>query len=184
MHSLVSRDFDGENATAVRSYLPLGHPDLDGNANATADLQRTRVYELLWPMLDNFLKEEISNGGHLVRVSFDVEAGGSFADFSLWLGRLAIWSDLSLALLSLAFVYLFIIFHTKSLLLGTLGALEIFCSFPLSLFVYQHVFGVELLGVMHIIGIYVILGIGCDDIFVSLTRISKRGWRRRNASRR
>ena len=81
----------------------------------------------------------------------------------------AIRGDLSLALCSFVFVYAFICFHSRSLMLGTLGALQIVASFPLALAIYRFVLGVRLFGVMHIIGIYVILGIGCDEAFYATT---------------
>ena len=88
----------------------------------------------------------------------------------------AIRGDLSLALCSFVFVYAFICFHSRSLMLGTLGALQIVASFPLALAIYRFVLGVRLFGVMHIIGIYVILGIGCDDLFVLLDAWNQALW--------
>ena len=61
-------------------------------------------------------------------------------------------------------------------MLGTLGALQIVASFPLALAIYRFVLGVRLFGVMHIIGIYVILGIGCDDLFVLLDAWNQALW--------
>ena len=171
LHALLSRDYDRARASAVRSYFALGYPlaaaataPAGGASAATtpgasdADAQRELVYAYLWPMLDTLLREESARGG-LVTVAWDVQ-GGAFSGFATWLGNQVIWSDLSLAGLSLLFIYFFICLHSRSVLLGTLGTLEIFCSFPLALFVYRLVLGVRLFGVMHIIGIYVILGIG------------------------
>ena len=164
---LITRDFNGSSALGVRSYFPLGYP-ITTSAAAAAEVgaQRELAYEILWPMLDELLREEAAAGG-LLSVSWTVQ-GGKLGAFATWLGFRVMWSDMSLALLSLCFIYIFICIHSRSLLLGTLGTLEIFCSFPLALSIYRFVLGVRLFGVMHIIGIYVILGIGCDDLFVLL----------------
>ena len=93
-----------------------------------------------------------------------------------WRGMQQLWSDLKLAGLSLLLVYCFISTHTRSLFLGTLGALQIGLSFPLSLLLYTHVLRIPLFGVLHVIGIYVILGIGCDDLFVLFDAYSQSAW--------
>jgi hypothetical protein len=177
LHSLISRDCASvgacPHAYGVRTYVPLGYPLGTADTYASrlsdalfVDSERQRAYEQLWPALDELLRDEAARGG-LLHIAWDVQSG-EFGAFQTWLGKRALRADLSLALLSLGVIYVFIVLHSRSLLLGTLGALEIFCSFPLALGVYRLVLGVRLFGVMHTIGIYVILGIGCDDLFVLL----------------
>ena len=83
-----------------------------------------------------------------------------------WLGKRTLWFDMCFALTALGLAFACICLHTRSLLLGVLGALQIAASFPLALFIYRGVLGITLFGVLHVIGIFVILGIGCDDLFV------------------
>lgn len=151
LYTLVSRDYDGAGARALRSYVQLGFPltdltdltDLSADASfVEADAQRTLAYEALWPMFDELLRSETARGGGLLRASWDVQ-GGEFNAFGDWLGLQTIGSDMSLALLSFGFIYAFICIHSRSLLLGTLGTLEIFCSFPLALAVYREVLGIQ-----------------------------------------
>ena len=93
-----------------------------------------------------------------------------------WRGLRQLSSDLRLAGLSLLLASLFIAAHTRSLFLGTLGALQIGLSFPLSLGVYTYVLRIPLFGVLHVLGLYVILGIGCDDIFVLSDAFAQSAW--------
>lgn len=55
-----------------------------------------------------------------------------------------------------------------SLALTALIILTILASLPLALAIYAVVLGVRWIGVLHFLGIFIILGIGADDIFVVL----------------
>ncbi len=44
--------------------------------------------------------------------------------------------------------------------------LQILCSMPCALFVYRTIFGVEFVTQLHVLAIYLVLGIGADDLFV------------------
>jgi hypothetical protein len=60
-----------------------------------------------------------------------------------WYGTaIALTSDLKLCGVSLLLALFCIVAHTRSLLLGILGAAEIALSFPLAIFVYRTVFGI------------------------------------------
>jgi hypothetical protein len=55
-----------------------------------------------------------------------------------------------------------------SLALTVLVVFTILASFPIALAVYAVVLGIRWIGVLHFLGIFIILGIGADDIFVVL----------------
>ncbi len=169
---LISRDYDGAgHASALILEFETGFP-LQGFARKDdrADEQEVRLREALWPSFETFITEQASRGGRL-REAWDLTGG-----FLTWLGLRAMSNDLLLAVGSLCFVYLFITLHTRSLFLGTMGALQILASFPTALagytFYFKHIVADCRSDVpfstMHIIGIYVILGIGCDDLFMLL----------------
>ena len=67
---------------------------------------------------------------------------------------------------SFVFVGIFVSFHTRSAVLGILGILQVLLSFPMAFFLYRLVFQIQHFGTLQILAIYVILGIGADDIFV------------------
>jgi predicted RND superfamily exporter protein len=57
-------------------------------------------------------------------------------------------------------------FHTGSFFIASLGMFEILMSFPVSIFIYRLFFGVSYLGNIQILSIFVVLGVGADDVFV------------------
>jgi hypothetical protein len=69
-------------------------------------------------------------------------------------------------------VWLYISIHTGSIFIGSLGMLQIILTLPVSLFVYRGIFRVTFFNQLHVLAIYLVLGIGADDIFVFVD-----GWR-------
>ena len=63
-------------------------------------------------------------------------------------------------------MYVYVTFHTKSLFIGTFSMSMILFSFPVTLVIYRLVLGITNLGSLHLMVIFVVLGIGADDIFV------------------
>ena len=72
-------------------------------------------------------------------------------------------SDTVMVALSALFVFLYISWHARSLVLGVFGVLMILLSMPLALLIYPFTFIRE-----HLIAIFLALGIGADDLFVFL----------------
>ena len=90
-----------------------------------------------------------------VRVLFfsDAIAGSNFfADM--------IAADLAWAFGSIVFVLCVLIYHTESAFLGGCGMGQILLSLPCALFWYRTVFGIEFITQMHVLSIYLVLGIG------------------------
>ncbi|KAJ5077047.1 hypothetical protein M0811_00367 [Anaeramoeba ignava] len=69
---------------------------------------------------------------------------------------------------SIVLVFLYTWFHTKSLYLTSLGIFHVLMSFPLSYFVYRIIVGEEFFSMLNFISLFIVLGIGCDDIFIML----------------
>lgn len=76
------------------------------------------------------------------------------------------YQDLSFTMASILFVYYYICFYTGTLFIGALGMLQIILTLPLALFFYRGVFQVTFFNQLHVLAIYLVLGIGADDIFV------------------
>lgn len=76
-----------------------------------------------------------------------------------------IW-DLLLAVGSLLFIFLFVLFMTKSLFLTSFGIFSIISSFVIATLVYSFIFQYKYFGIFHVLSIFIILGIGADNIFV------------------
>ena len=69
---------------------------------------------------------------------------------------------------SLTFIFSFMVFHTKSLWISSFAVLSIGCSFLAANMIYRIVLGYAYFGLFHIIAMFIILGIGADDLFIFL----------------
>eukprot|EP00924_Labyrinthula_sp_SR-Ha-C_P013826 augustus_masked-scaffold_5-processed-gene-14.15-mRNA-1 protein AED:1.00 eAED:1.00 QI:0/-1/0/0/-1/1/1/0/1398 len=70
-------------------------------------------------------------------------------------------------------VLLFIWFHTKSFFLAAFGLVQILLSFPVCFFIYRLVLDIEMFNGMNIISLYLLIGIGVDDLLVYFDALSQ-----------
>ncbi|KAH8085131.1 hypothetical protein JL720_7857 [Aureococcus anophagefferens] len=77
-----------------------------------------------------------------------------------------VFSDLAFAVFSVIFVWIWIRVHVGSTVVATISMAQIVFSMPLSLFVYRVFLQITYFSPMQILAIFVILGIGADDVFV------------------
>jgi hypothetical protein len=76
-------------------------------------------------------------------------------------------NDVAFVGIGIAAVLVYMIVHMDySLFLTVSGLFEIFVSFPASYFFYRVVMNVPFVSVLQFLSIFVILGIGVDDVFV------------------
>eukprot|EP00468_Gymnochlora_sp_CCMP2014_P000747 CAMPEP_0167740656 /NCGR_PEP_ID=MMETSP0110_2-20121227/407_1 /TAXON_ID=629695 /ORGANISM="Gymnochlora sp., Strain CCMP2014" /LENGTH=1038 /DNA_ID=CAMNT_0007624591 /DNA_START=145 /DNA_END=3262 /DNA_ORIENTATION=+ len=80
--------------------------------------------------------------------------------------------DITLAIFSLIFVYLWMLFQMKSFFLSTFCMLQVLFSLPVAIVVYRSVFQIPYFQFIHILVIFLVLGVGADDVFVMYD-----GWR-------
>ena len=74
------------------------------------------------------------------------------------------WGDVHLAMVSLIAIFVLMLLLSLSLYLTVLGVVVIGLSFPMSLFFYRVVFGINALGILNGAAAFVIIGIGeCTD---------------------
>mmetsp|Transcript_51965 Transcript_51965/g.96142 ORF Transcript_51965/g.96142 Transcript_51965/m.96142 type:complete len:1028 (+) Transcript_51965:72-3155(+) len=74
--------------------------------------------------------------------------------------------DFGLAFFSFILVFLVMYAYTGSLFIATGGMYQIVMSLPLSSLLYRGLFQVDYFEFLHILVVYLVLGIGADDIFV------------------
>ena len=67
---------------------------------------------------------------------------------------------------SFIFVFLYMSFHTQSFFIASMGMSHVFLSFPMAFFFQRIVFGIRFFDILNTFLIFIILGIGADDIFV------------------
>ena len=89
-------------------------------------------------------------------------AGPMFGDLT----TKTILGDLMLTLGSLTFIFIVMTLHTGSIFLAVCGLIQVLLSFPVALCLYSIVFKIKLFGVLQVAGIFIILGIGADDVFI------------------
>lgn len=141
----------------LRSFLRYGGP-LAGYTNTEEKEkdQDSKFESYMEPHVDRILNSEN-------RLLEPLIAGN--AVWNLVFQRL-IAEDLSWAFFSMLFVYIFMIYHTSSLFLASMGILEILLAFPFAFYFYNVLFGINLFESLHVMSVFIILGIGADDIFV------------------
>jgi hypothetical protein len=88
----------------------------------------------------------------------------------------ALMRDVGFSAGSLAFLFVYTLTQIGSFLLTLAIVASILCTLPLALLVYVVGLGVRWIGVLHFLGIFVILGIGADDVFVVLEHWKVRAW--------
>eukprot|EP00403_Amphidinium_massartii_P033930 CAMPEP_0178446626 /NCGR_PEP_ID=MMETSP0689_2-20121128/40916_1 /TAXON_ID=160604 /ORGANISM="Amphidinium massartii, Strain CS-259" /LENGTH=996 /DNA_ID=CAMNT_0020071487 /DNA_START=155 /DNA_END=3145 /DNA_ORIENTATION=+ len=74
--------------------------------------------------------------------------------------------DLGMSLVSFIIVFSVLWIYTKSLFLASSGMLQIVLSLPVSGLFYRGVFQIKYFHFLHVLVVYLVLGIGADDIFV------------------
>ena len=74
--------------------------------------------------------------------------------------------DMMLAIASFMFIFLFMWLQTGSLWLTSWGIFGIISSFNITNLIYRVVFDYRYIGIFHVLSIFIILGIGSDNIFV------------------
>ena len=76
------------------------------------------------------------------------------------------FSNMKLAIGSFSFIFIFMWLQTSSLWISFFGILSIVTSFLFTNLIYRFVLQYEYFGFFHIISIFIILGIGADDVFI------------------
>lgn len=75
-------------------------------------------------------------------------------------------NDLQYFLYSFIFVFAYVSFHFKSLFLGLCGLIVMLISFPLAFFIYKYVYLIDYFVPLQYSSVFLVIGIGTDDIYV------------------
>eukprot|EP00039_Didymoeca_costata_P004170 m.71768 g.71768 ORF g.71768 m.71768 type:complete len:1159 (+) comp12276_c0_seq1:222-3698(+) len=147
-------------AIGLISVFDLGTPINEYfSATQEADEQHTATGEWLYQEFDSFLKDSSFEG---VDVYWNDDVG---AMANAEAGRLALQS-FALIIGSITFVLFYFMFMNDSIFLACMGMMQIFLCFIPGILLYRYVFQQEYIGVLNLVAIYIILGIGVDDLFV------------------
>lgn len=155
----MGTDFSVEDKTTwiTQSVFRFGRP-FKGYANLTDDpSQQEDEYEK-WAAA---VSDKIRN---LTTPNIDVFLiGGTLIDASF--GEVVL-RDLSFSIAAIVLVFIVIWIHTTSAFLAGTAMGQIFLAFPLAYVFYKFVFRQDYFAALQILVIFLILGIGADDVFV------------------
>ncbi|XP_028402921.1 protein dispatched homolog 3-like [Dendronephthya gigantea] len=145
----------------TRSLMYTGWP-LEGYSR-TNDKEREQEEKLNEIIVDHFsstLKKKHDKGVGRMNFYYNNRALRSNAI------RNQIIFDMMLAIASFAFIFIFSWFHTGSLWITAWGVFSIVSSFNITILIYRFVFDYRYFGIFHVLSIFIILGIGFDDVFI------------------
>lgn len=78
------------------------------------------------------------------------------------------FADVAWSIGAVGVLFFYMWFHTASLFLTLAALAHIALSFPLAVFIFRVIYDISLFPFLNAIGIYIILGIGADDVFIFL----------------
>ena len=84
------------------------------------------------------------------------------------MGREYLWGDLRWAAGSFCTTLFLVRAHTGSTFLALGGMTAVIASLVVAQFVYVHAIGVTWIGMLNFLGVFIVLGVGADDVFVIL----------------
>ncbi|KAK3093990.1 hypothetical protein FSP39_022604 [Pinctada imbricata] len=175
---------DKKTSSKLKIFLENGYDPC--NANSTAQMTRmffqfgfgkneSRIYKtskctrsifqnnVLKPAMDTIRQNFSRDGINLHYFSHDIfltEAGDQ-AMKDAWLG-----------VGGFLFIFTIMWFQTQSFWITFMGLYSIITSFLIANLVYRFCFGFTYFGYFHVVAIFIIIGIGADDVFVELFKES------------
>ena len=145
----------------TRTLMYTGWP-IEGynSTNDRADDQRDEIDKLIVEVFGKTLEDTFKDGvGDLDFVYNNVAL---FVDATIK----QVILDMMLAVASFVFIFLFMWFQTGSIWITSWGIFSVISSFNIANLVYRVVFDYRYFGIFHVLSIFIILGIGSDNIFV------------------
>ncbi len=166
-------------STRTRTRIPIGGP-LVGyrNTNDNLEDQKKEYTKFIKRVKDRFF-DKFGMKQSWLRSAYrtEVSTNGLKVRFNSLLLRDLDWivmldDDLNLAAFSIIFVFSWMCYHLGSLFLASMGMLQIVLSLPVSIVIYRGVYQIQYFTALHGLTIFLVLGIGADDVFVFID-----GWR-------
>jgi len=184
--SVVSKMFDSTRLAGTDSpFSAILHPEFPRAASATVASSPMTRAEFTWRDVDDEKIDDVVLGKTLKGLDPPREYGiltspfegeddrflpyGSTLRVRFIFGNefmMMLPVDLGLAVFAIVFVHLTIWAHTGSLFLASFGMFQIIWSLLVSGLFYQKVFAIAYFEFLHVLIVYLVLGIGADDIFV------------------
>lgn len=144
----------GSASSMTRIFLIMGYPLLGSNSNSR---------------INNFLINEVKPHVESIRDNIIGDRMDLYYTSQMIFDNdvtQQAFDDMLFAIGSFLFIFLVMWIQTKSFFITTFGIFSILTSFLLANLVYRYIFSYEYFGFFHIISMFIILGIGADDVFV------------------
>eukprot|EP00940_MAST-03C_sp_MAST-3C-sp2_P003360 g3360.t1 len=164
LSTYFSKDFSTSNPVSdvTRSFVRFGFP-LQGYNNTDDRIveqkEKSREFAVKCVKIVDKYVEQYEDEG------FDIFYYGGNAAMGHMVDKILI-EDGTFAFFSMLFVGIYIGVHSGSAFLAVGGMLHVVLSFPLAYFFLRDIFGIAFFDTMNTFLIYVLLGIGADDIIV------------------
>ena len=112
------------------------------------------------------LHEEVLFGKHMTEISPGVELIAYDLGIKFDVFNKQLLSDGILAVFAFFVVFVMIRIHTGSMFISCLAYLEIMSALGVAYFLYMIVLGLPFFPFLNLVGIFIVIGIGADDVFV------------------
>ena len=157
----INGSVDIAQCSITRSMMWMGLP-LDGYTSVK-DREDDQLEKI-----EDFLSNEVTDQLWSLNEKGVGTMEFTFNGLVVWFNDRArqIMRDFVLAVASFVFITLFIIFQTRSLLITATGMIGIMTSFCSANLVYRIVLDFRYFGIFHVLSVFIMLGIGADNIFI------------------
>mmetsp|Transcript_17976 Transcript_17976/g.20409 ORF Transcript_17976/g.20409 Transcript_17976/m.20409 type:complete len:952 (+) Transcript_17976:4057-6912(+) len=164
VRTLFDKDLTRENKSSkwLRTSVRFGAPIIDD------DGKRYNYYLDDEEPQDDFMEDFSLDAADYVQ-DFDSEWVKTYYYNQLWFQKKfdeLVLEDFGFIIISICFVLLYMMVHTRSLVIPLVGMFNIILAFPMAYVLYRFVFQVSFFNMMSLLSVFVILGISADNMFV------------------
>jgi hypothetical protein len=147
---------------ASRSTFYFGFPlRVDENGQVTEE-ELEEQYDEIKTFLYETYQDMFEDGIPGVTIYWDGQRNGMSSAYT----SAKLTEDMIIAVLSFLFVLIYLIVQSGSPFLGCMGMGLILLNFGPALLLYRFIGGYTYFGVLHVVTVFIVLGIGVDDMFV------------------
>ncbi|KAK6181587.1 hypothetical protein SNE40_009412 [Patella caerulea] len=158
LNYLLAKDFrispSFVSSSLTRSEFPLGWPLANVNQSIADEIIEEKLVKYVKPALEEIIKTKYLDVTYFSIPLFEHDVTEQAIN------------DLYLAGGSVIFIFCYMWFHTSSLWITTWSVISILSSFLATNLFYRVILDFRYFGFFHVLSLFIILGIGADDLFV------------------
>lgn len=155
---------DRLNSSVFRIEFQFGSPFAGFKSNLDRRDEQSAIYREFVKTIPDYLEDVPEKVTPKMSEDLTMFYGsGELTDIQV---LAALEHDAALAIGAVVLVFLLMWLNVGSLFIALAGVFEVLISFPFAFFLYRWVFGHQHAGVLNAIALFVIIGIGVDDVFI------------------